>query len=147
MIARVAMLEKPKDVLIHVLALVFIVITVALDSLSIPPWEKAIYTGVSTLISAIAGASLILMLHRMVVVTFTEDGLVIERGGRRKRVFIPKSVVITGNVICIRREPRELSLRVTYESFSYTIPLASKRVYNRLVSRLREYWGWVPPEC
>jgi hypothetical protein len=44
-IARVAMLEKPKDVLMHVLALVFIVITVALGSLSIPPWEKAIYTG------------------------------------------------------------------------------------------------------
>jgi hypothetical protein len=144
-IARVAMLEKPKDVLIHVLALVFIVITVALDSLSIPPWEKAIYTGVSTLISAIAGASLILMLHRMVVVTFTEDGLVIERGGRRKRVFIPKSVVITGNVICIRRGPKPI-LDVTYESLSYTIPL-SQRQYDRLVNGLTIRWSWIPPEC
>jgi len=81
------------------------------------------------------------MLHRMVVITLTEDGLVIERGGRRGRVFIPKSVVITGNVICIRREPRELSLRVTYESFDYTIPLASKRVYDRLVNGLTTHWG------
>jgi hypothetical protein len=82
----------------------------------------------------------------MVVATFTEDGLVIGRGGRRGGVFIPKSVVVTGNVICIKREPKPI-LSVTYESFSYTIPLASKRVYNRLVSRLREHWGWTLPEC
>jgi len=55
--------------------------------------------------------------------------------------------LLSGNVICIRRGSRELSLRVTYESFSYTIPLASKRVYDRLVNGLTTHWGWIPPEC
>jgi len=145
-IARVAGSQKPEDELIEVLALVFMTITIVLGSLSIPPREGIISLIVSATLGVITGVLFALMLHRMVVATFTEDGLVIGRGGRRGGVFIPKSVVVTGNVICIRREPKPI-LSVTYESFSYTIPLASKRVYNRLVSRLREHWGWTLPEC
>jgi len=93
----------------------------------------------------------------VVVATFTEDGLVIGRGGRRGGVFIPKSVVVTGNVVCIRRAneicivgcirmgPKPI-LDVTYESLIYAIPL-SQRQYDRLVNALATHWGWIPPEC
>jgi len=139
-IARVAGPQKPEDELIQVLALAFLSITIAFSSTIVGSY-------LSMALGIITAALFIIMLHRMVVATFTEDGLVIGRGGRRGRVFIPKSVVITGNVICIRRESRELSLRVVYESFDYTIPLASKRVYDRLVNGLATHWGWIPPEC
>jgi hypothetical protein len=139
-IARVAGPERPKDVLLDVFALAFLAIIIAAFTTNV-----GLYLSIA--LGVIAAVLFIIMLHRMVVVTFTEDGLVIERGGRRGRFFIPKSVVITGNVICIRRESRELSLRVVYESFDYTIPLASKRVYDRLVNGLTTHWGWIPPEC
>ena len=138
--ARVAGPERPKDVLLDVFALAFLAIIIAAFTTNV-----GLYLSIA--LGVIAAVLFIIMLHRMVVVTFTEDGLVIERGGRRGRFFIPKSVVITGNVICIRRESRELSLRVVYESFDYTIPLASKRVYDRLVNGLTTHWGWIPPEC
>ena len=98
-----------------------------------------------------------MILDEVVVATFTEDGLVIGRGGRRGGVFIPKSVVVTGNVVCIRRAneicivgcirmgPKPI-LDVTYESLIYAIPL-SQRQYDRLVNALATHWGWIPPEC
>jgi hypothetical protein len=97
-----------------------------------------------------------MILDQVVVVTFTVDGLVIGRGGGR-RVFIPKSVVVTGNVVCIRwaneicivgciRMGPKPILGVTYESLIYAIPL-SQRQYDRLVNALTTHWGWIPPEC
>jgi hypothetical protein len=75
---------------------------------------------------------------------FTEDELIIK--GREGILTIPRSVVTSSNILCVERGHRGFRLRVTYGSADYTIPLG-KRVYNRLVSRLREHWGWVPPEC
>ena len=137
-IARVAGPQKPEDELIQVLALAFLSITIAFSSTIVGSY-------LSMALGIITAALFIIMLHRMVVVTFTDDGLVIERGGRRGRVFIPKSVVITGNVICIRRGPKPI-LSVTYESLIYAIPL-SQRQYDRLVNGLATHWGWIPPEC
>jgi len=139
-VARVAGPERPKDVLLDVFALAFLTIIIAAFTTNV-----GLYLSIA--LGVIAAVLFIMMLRRIVVATFTEDGLIIERGGGRGRVFIPKSVVITGNVICIRRESRELSLRVVYESFDYTIPLASKWVYDRLVNGLTTHWGWIPPEC
>jgi uncharacterized membrane protein len=137
-IARVFYLRNPEKAL-------FVVGYVICASLVITALSRAI-VGVFLLMSMTMPILPTMILDEVVVVTFTEDGLVIGRGGRRGRVFIPKSVVITGNVICIRRESRELSLRVTYESFDYTIPL-SQRQYDRLVNGLTTHWGWIPPEC
>jgi hypothetical protein len=75
---------------------------------------------------------------------FTEDELIVK--GREGILAIPRGVVTSSNILCIERERLGFRLRVTYGSVGYTIPLG-KWVYNRLVSRLREYWGWVPPEC
>jgi len=87
-------------------------------------------------------ATIIIILPRTVVVTFTEGELLVS--GRRGGFSLPKSVVVTGNVICIRRGPKPI-LSVTYESFDYTIPL-SQREYDRLVNGLTTHWGWVPPD-
>jgi hypothetical protein len=145
-IVSVAGPERPKDVLIQDLALTLLTITIAISGIMSPPREGIVSLIVSAILGITTAVLTVLMLSRMVVVTFTDDGLVIERGGRRGRFFIPKSVVITGDVICIRRESKPI-LSVTYESFSYTIPLASKRVYDRLVNGLTTHWGWIPPEC
>jgi len=75
---------------------------------------------------------------------FTEDELIVK--GREGILAIPRGVVTSSNILCIERERLGFRLRVTYGSADYSIPLG-KWVYNRLVSRLREHWGWVPPEC
>jgi hypothetical protein len=143
-IARVFGLRNPEETL-------FVIISVIGASLVI-----------TTLTRTILGAYFLIALPTMildevVVATFTEDGLVIGRGGRRGGVFIPKSVVVTGNVVCIRRAneicivgcirmgPKPI-LDVTYESLIYAIPL-SQRQYDRLVNALATHWGWIPPEC
>ena len=144
-IARVSGTRRPNDVLIDVYALTFLIITMSLGYLPIPPREEAIYIGASILLGVIDGVLFIMMLRRIVTATFTVDGLVIGRGGRRGRVFIPRDVVVAGNVICIRRGPKPI-LDVTYESLSYTIPL-SQRQYDRLVNGLTIRWSWIPPEC
>jgi hypothetical protein len=143
-IARVFGLRNPEETL-------FVIISVIGASLVI-----------TTLTRTILGAYFLIALPTMildevVVVTFTVDGLVIGRGGRRGGVFIPKSVVVTGNVVCIRRAneicivgcirmgPKPI-LDVTYESLIYAIPL-SQRQYDRLVNALATHWGWIPPEC
>lgn len=144
MIARVFGLRNPEETL-------FVIISVIGASLVI-----------TTLTRTILGAYFLIalptmILDQVVVVTFTVDGLVIGRGGRRGGVFIPKSVVVTGNVVCIRRAneicivgcirmgPKPI-LDVTYESLIYAIPL-SQRQYDRLVNALATHWGWIPPEC
>jgi len=148
-IARVSGTRRPNDVLIDVYALTFLIITMSLGYLPIPPREEAIYIGASILLGAIAGALLIMMLRRIVIATFTVDGLIIEPGGRRGRVFIPRDVVVTGNVVCIEWDPRDRSyrMRVAYGGRVYTISLMNKRLVDKMVDRLRRNWGWVPPEC
>jgi hypothetical protein len=148
-IARVSGTRRPNDVLIDVYALTFLIITMSLGYLPIPPREEAIYIGASILLGAIAGALLIMMLRRIVTATFTEDGLIIERGGERGRVFIPRDVVVAGNVVCIERDSRGRSyrMRVAYGGRVYTISLMNKRLVDKMVDRLRRNWGWTPPEC
>jgi hypothetical protein len=141
-IARVSGPQKPEDVLLDVFALAFLTIIIAAFTANV-----GLYLSIA--LGVIDGVLFIMMLRRMVVATFTEDGLVIERGGRRGRVFIPKSVVITGNVVCIKWDPRgrRFNLRAVYGGFEYSIPLASRWERDRLVGRLREHWGWTLPEC
>jgi len=79
-----------------------------------------------------------------VTAIFTEDELIVK--GREGILTIPRSVVTSSNILCTERRRLGFKLRVTYGSADYTIPLG-KWVYNRLVSRLREHWGWTPPEC
>jgi hypothetical protein len=78
------------------------------------------------------------------VAAFTEDELIVK--GREGILAIPRGVVTSSNILCIERERLGFRLRVVYGSADYSIPLG-KWVYNRLVSRLREHWGWAPPEC
>jgi hypothetical protein len=78
------------------------------------------------------------------VAAFTEDELIVK--GREGILTIPRGVVTSSNILCIERRRLGFRLRVTYGSVDYTIPLG-RWVYNRLVSRLREHWGWTPPEC
>jgi len=144
-IARVFGLRNPEETL-------FVIISVISASLVITALSRAI-VGVFLLMTMTMPILPTMILDEVVVVTFTVDGLVIGRGG----VFIPKSVVVTGNVVCIRRAneicivgcirmgPKPI-LDVTYESLIYAIPL-SQRQYDRLVNALATHWGWIPPEC
>jgi len=79
-----------------------------------------------------------------VTAIFTEDELIVK--GRKGTLTIPRSVVTSNNILCTERRRLGFKLRVTHDSLDYTIPLG-RWGYNRLVSRLREHWGWVPPEC
>ncbi|KUO84407.1 MAG: hypothetical protein AT711_00650 [Thermoproteus sp. CIS_19] len=76
-------------------------------------------------------------------VRFTEDGLAV--GGRR-RFYVPRDAVVGGGVVCIRRSPVGLELRISHGLVDYTIPL-SQGQYDALVNALNTYWGWAPPEC
>jgi hypothetical protein len=148
-IVSVAGPERPKDVLIQDLALTLLTITIAVSGIMSSPREGIVSLIVSATLGIITAVLTVLMLSRMVVATFTDDGLVIRRDGRREEVFIPKSVVVGSNVVCIGWDPRGrgFNLRVAYGSFNYTIPLASRWERDRLVNKLREHWGWTPPEC
>jgi hypothetical protein len=100
---------------------------------------------ITVVLASIAiAATIIIVLSRTVVATFTEDELIVK--GREGILAIPRGVVTSRNILCVERGHRGFRLRVTYGSVDYTIPLG-RWVYNRLVSRLREHWGWVPPEC
>jgi hypothetical protein len=79
-----------------------------------------------------------------VTAIFTEDELIVK--GRKGTLTIPRSVVTSSNTLCTERRRLGFKLRVTYGSVDYTIPVG-RWGYNRLVSRLREHWGWTPPEC
>ena len=100
---------------------------------------------ITVALASITLATIIVEWEPHTVAAFTEDELIIKRG-REGILTIPRSVVTSSNILCVERGHRGFRLRVTYGSADYSIPLG-KRVYNRLVSRLREYWGWTPPEC
>jgi len=100
---------------------------------------------ITVALASITLATIIVEWEPHTVAAFTEDELIIKRG-REGILTIPRSVVTSSNILCIERGHRGFRLRVTYGSADYTIPLG-KWVYNRLVSRLREHWGWTPPEC
>ena len=99
---------------------------------------------ITVALASIAIATIIVGWEPHTVAAFAEDELIVK--GREGILAIPRGVVTSSNILCIERERLGFRLRVTYGSVGYTIPLG-KWVYNRLVSRLREYWGWVPPEC
>jgi hypothetical protein len=141
-IVRVSGPQKPEDVLLDVFALAFLTIIIAAYTTNV-----GLYLSIA--LGVIAGVLFIMMLRRIVVATFTEDGLIIEPSGRRGRVFIPRDVVVAGNVVCIEWDPRDRSyrMRVAYGGRVYTISLMNKRLVDKMVDRLRRNWGWVPPEC
>ena len=99
---------------------------------------------VAVLASVAIAATIIIVLLRTVVVTFTVDELLVS--GRRGGFSLPRDVVVNNNVVCITKTPKGIKLRVTHGLLDYIIPL-SKWQYNRLVNKLREHWGWTPPEC
>ena len=141
-VARVSGPQKPEDVLLDVFALAFLTIIIAAYTANV-----SLYLSIA--LGVIDGVLFIMMLRRIVVATFTVDGLIIERGGRRGRVFIPRDVVVAGNVVCIEWDPRDRSynMRVAYGGRVYTISLMNKRLVDKMVDRLRRNWGWTPPEC
>ena len=141
-VARVSGPQKPEDVLLDVFALAFLTIIIAAYTANV-----GLYLSIA--LGVIDGVLFIMMLRRIVTATFTEDGLVIGRGGRRGRVFIPRDVVVAGNVVCIEWDPRDRSyrMRVAYGGRVYTISLMNKRLVDKMVDRLRRNWGWAPPEC
>jgi hypothetical protein len=99
---------------------------------------------VAVLVSIAIAAAFIIILPRTVVVTFTEGELLVS--GKRGGFSLPRDAVVNNNVVCITRTHGGLKLRVIHGSIDYSIPL-SKWQYNRLVNKLREHWGWAPPEC
>ena len=107
--------------------------------------EASLLIAITAVLASIAiAAAFIIILPRTVVVTFTEGELLVS--GRRGGFSLPRDVVVNNNVVCITRTRWVLKLRVIHGSIDYTIPL-SKWQYNRLVNKLREHWGWAPPEC
>jgi len=107
--------------------------------------EASLLIMIAAVLASIAiAATIIIVLPRTVVATFTVDELLVS--GRRGGFSLPRDVVVNNNVVCITRTRWVLKLRVTHGSIDYTIPL-SKWQYNRLVNKLRKHWGWVPPEC
>jgi hypothetical protein len=83
------------------------------------------------------------LLPSTVEVRFTEDGLVV-RG--RRGFTVPRDVVVSNNVVCIRKSSAGLRLHVTHGLVEYSFPL-SQRQYDELINALSTYWGWEPPEC
>ena len=107
--------------------------------------EASLLIMIAAVLASIAiAATIIIVLPRTVVATFTVDELLVS--GKRGGFSLPRDVVVNNNVVCITRTRWVLKLRVTHGSIDYTIPL-SKWQYNRLVNKLREHWGWAPPEC
>jgi len=99
---------------------------------------------ITVALASITFATIIVGWEPHTVAAFAEDELIVK--GREGILTIPRGVVTSSNILCVERGHRGFRLRVTYGSADYTIPLG-KWVYNRLVSRLREHWGWIPPEC
>ena len=83
------------------------------------------------------------LLPSTVEVRFTEDGLVV-RG--RRGFTVPRDVVVSNNVVCIRKSSAGLRLHVIHGLVEYSFPL-SQRQYDELINALSTYWGWEPPEC
>jgi hypothetical protein len=76
-----------------------------------------------------------------IVAIFTEDELILK--GRKGTLTIPRSVVISSNVLYNEKRRPGYKLRVTYHFVDYTIPVGGWGYYS-LVSGLREHWGLDP---
>jgi hypothetical protein len=107
--------------------------------------EASLLVMIAAVLASIAiAATIIIVLPRTVVATFTVDELLVS--GKRGVFSLPRDVVVNNNVVCITRTRWVLKLRVTHGSIDYSIPL-SKWQYNRLANKLRKHWSWAPPEC
>jgi hypothetical protein len=112
-------------------------------TLPIPPRVSSMV--ILTLSSSYIAAMLYLVICRglVIVVEFTEDGLVVRgRGG----FSVSRDVVVNGNVVCIRKTPRGIRLRIRHGSLDYTIPLDQIQ-YEALINALATHWGWTPSQC
>ena len=112
-------------------------------TLPIPPRVSSMV--ILTFSSSYIAAMLYLVICRglVIVVEFTEDGLVVRgRGG----FSVSRDVVVNGNVVCIRKTLRSIRLRIRHGSLDYTIPLDQIQ-YEALINALATHWGWTPPEC
>jgi hypothetical protein len=130
---------NPYFVFFHVLLLIIIALVIP----SIPPRVSSMV--ILTLSSSYIAAMLYLVICRglVIVVEFTEDGLVVRgRGG----FSVSRDVVVNGNVVCIRKTPRGIRLRIRHGSLDYTIPLDQVQ-YEALINALTTHWGWTPPQC
>jgi len=107
--------------------------------------EASLLIAITAVLASIAiAATIIIVLPRTVVATFTEGELLVS--GKRGGFSLPRDVVVNNNVVCITRTRWVLKLRVTHGSIDYSIPLSKWR-YNKLVNKLRKHWSWTPPEC
>ena len=107
--------------------------------------EASILIAIVAVLASIAiTVTIIIILPRTVVATFTEDELLVS--GKRGGFSLPRDAVVNNNVVCITRTHGGLKLRVIHGSLDYTIPLG-KWQYNELVNKLRKHWSWTPPEC
>jgi hypothetical protein len=130
---------NPYFVFFHVLLLIIIALVIP----SIPPRVSSMV--ILTLSSSYITAMLYLVICRglVIVVEFTEDGLVV----RSARGFtVPRNMVIAGNVVCITRSRWGLRLRIRYGSLDCSIPLDPIQ-YEALINALTTHWGWTPPQC
>jgi hypothetical protein len=130
---------NPYFVFFHVLLLIIIALVIP----SIPPRVSSMV--ILTLSLSYITAMLYLIIRRslVIVVKFTEDGLVVRgRGG----FSVSRDVVVNGNVVCIRKTLRGIRLRIKHGSLDYTIPLDPIQ-YETLINALTTHWGWIPPEC
>jgi len=120
-----------------------LLIIIALVIPSIPPRVSSMV--ILTLSLSYITAMLYLILRRglVIVVKFTEDGLVVHsvRG-----FTVPRNMVIAGNVVCITRSRWGLRLRIRYGSLDCSIPLDQIQ-YEALINALTTRWGWVPSQC
>ena len=130
---------NPYFVFFHVLLLIIIALVIP----SIPPRVSSMV--ILTLSSSYITAMLYLVICRglVIVVEFTEDGLVV----RSARGFtVPRNMVIAGNVVCITRSRWGLRLRIRYGSLDCSIPLDPIQ-YEALINALTTHWSWTPPQC
>jgi hypothetical protein len=112
-------------------------------TLPIPPRVSSMV--ILTFSSSYIAAMLYLVICRglVIVVKFTEDGLVVHGAGG---FTVPRNMVVTSNVVCITRTRWGLKLRIRHGSLDYTIPLDQIQ-YEALINALTTHWGWTPPQC
>ncbi|PLC68155.1 hypothetical protein B7L70_04785 [Vulcanisaeta sp. EB80] len=132
---------NPYFVFFHVLFPIIIIIALVIPSI-LPRITTMI---ISTLTLTYITAMLYVLLRRnpVVGVLFTEDGLVVHSA---RGFTVARNMVVTGNVVCIRKTPRGIRLRIRHGSLDYTIPLDQIQ-YEALINALTTHWGWIPPEC
>ena len=84
--------------------------------------EASLLIMIAAVLASIAiAATIIIVLPRTVVVTFTVDELLVS--GRRGGFSLPRDVVVNNNVVCITRTHGGLKLRAIHGSIDYSIPL------------------------